>query len=85
MDAGPFRTCVGCRSKRPQRDLIRVGRSSDGTLSTTARAAGRGAYLCREASCIEAAFHSGRLRRALRVDALPEGLREELMRKGVDG
>ena len=85
MGAGPFRTCVGCRSTRPQKDLIRVGRSSDGTLSTAVRAGGRGAYLCREASCVEAALHSGRLRRALRVDALPEGLIDELMRKGVDG
>ncbi|HJR44118.1 MAG TPA: YlxR family protein [Actinomycetota bacterium] len=85
MDAGPLRTCVGCRSVRPQKDLMRVGRRSDGTLSTAAHAEGRGAYLCRDAACVEAAFDSGRLRRALRVGALPEGLKEVLMRKGVDG
>ena len=85
MNAGPYRTCVGCRSRRSQKDLMRVGRSSDGTLSAAAHAVGRGAYLCRDAACVEAAFHSGRLRRALRVDALPEDLKDVLMRKGVDG
>ena len=54
-------------------------------LSPVAVQSGAGGVSGVRASCIEAAFHSGRLRRALRVDALPEGLREELMRKGVDG
>ena len=85
MGAGPFRTCVGCRSKRPQRELIRIGRSSDGAVSIGAGAPGRGAYLCRKRVCIEAAFQNGRLRRALGSDRLPEGLKLDLMRKGTDG
>ncbi len=85
MEAGPLRTCVGCRTKRPQQELIRIGRSSDGAVSIGAAALGRGAYLCRKRDCIGAAFEHDRLRRALRSERLPEGLLHELMRKGTDG
>ncbi len=84
MEAGPFRTCIGCRTKRPQQDLIRIGRNSAGAVSLGA-GPGRGAYLCRNRVCIEAAFQNDRLRRALRSERLPEGLQHELMRKGTDG
>ena len=83
--AGPERTCVGCRSKRPQQELIRIGRSSDGAVAIGAVAPGRGAYLCGKQDCIGAAFEHDRLRRALRSERLPEGLLHELMRKGSDG
>ncbi len=85
MDAGPVRTCVGCRTKRPKSELARVAISSDGSFSTEAGAGGRGAYLCRDGACVEAAFATGRLRRALRCDRLPDGLQHELMRKGSHG
>lgn len=84
MDAGPLRTCVGCRRKRPQQELIRIGRDSDGAVSLGA-GPGRGAYLCRNKGCIETAFGNDRLRRALRSQRLPEGLLAELMRKGLHG
>ncbi len=82
MEAGPLRTCVGCRTKRPQQELIRIGRDSDGAVSLGA-GPGRGAYLCRKRDCIGAAFENDRLRRALRSERLPEGLLHELMRKGT--
>ena len=84
MGAGPVRTCVGCRITRPQQELIRIGRCSDGSVSIGA-GSGRGAYLCRKNECIETAFANDRLRRALRSQRLPEGLHQELMRKGTDG
>ena len=80
--AGPERTCVGCRTKRPQQELIRIGRRSDGSVSIGA-VSGRGAYVCREKDCIETAFANDRLRRALRSERLAEGLQHELMRKGT--
>lgn len=85
MWTGPLRTCVGCRAKRSQQELIRIGRSSDGAVSIGAAGPGRGAYLCRKRDCIGAAFEKGRLARALRSKRLPEGLQHELMRKGSDG
>ncbi|MFP5352254.1 MAG: YlxR family protein [Actinomycetota bacterium] len=85
MDAGPIRTCVGCRSKRPQSQMARLSRSSDGAVSSGAGAPGRGAYLCRDAACFETAFTTGRLRRALRSERLEESLLQDLMRKELDG
>lgn len=80
-----MRTCVGCRSRRPQNEMIRVGRSSGGSLEVGAEAPGRGAYLCRQATCVEVALQRGSLRGALRCAAVPERLQHELMRKVMDG
>lgn len=85
MGAGPLRTCVGCRGKRPQGEMLRLSRSSDGAVSLGAGAPGRGAYLCRDAACFETALKTGRLRRALRCGRLPESLLQDLMRKELDG
>ena len=85
MGAGPIRTCVGCRSKRPQNEMVRVGRNFDGSVSPGAGVPGRGAYLCRDPACFETAFTTGRLRRALRCERLPESLKQELIRKELDG
>ncbi|MEO5965757.1 MAG: YlxR family protein [Candidatus Limnocylindrales bacterium] len=53
----PTRSCVACRTSRPKRELVRVVRTPGGTiiLDPTGRAAGRGAYLCRDADCWSAA------------------------------
>src|ERR671916_796064 len=47
----PERTCVACRSPRPKRELVRVVRAPDGTVTVddTGKKSGRGAYLCRRA------------------------------------
>ena len=49
----PTRSCVACRTARPKRELVRVVRTPGGAmvLDETGRAAGRGAYLCRDAAC----------------------------------
>jgi predicted RNA-binding protein YlxR (DUF448 family) len=63
--------------------LIRVVRRADGSPgvepSGRARGSGRGAYVCFDAWCVEAAL-AGSLKRALRYEgSMPEGLRAELM------
>lgn len=83
MDPGPVRTCVGCRSKRPKDDLLRIARGPEGAVlaDPKGRAPGRGAYVCLDPACVRVALSSGRLWRALRCeDALAEGLEEELVR-----
>jgi uncharacterized protein len=42
---GPIRTCVGCRSKRPQHELLRVANVA-GQLRFDRLAPGRGAWIC---------------------------------------
>ncbi len=60
---------------------MRVVRSPDGTtgLDATGKAAGRGAYVCRDGACLDRAVGRGGLARALRVP-IPAGLGAELAR-----
>jgi uncharacterized protein len=50
----------------------------DVTLDPSGRAAGRGAYVCRDAECIDTAIRKGALSRALKTP-LPADLRSSLM------
>jgi uncharacterized protein len=84
MMAGPVRTCVACRRRRRQEDLLRVARRPEGTVlpdAPGARAEGRGAYLCPDRDCIKRAVRSGRLNQALRLpQKVPATLEQELVR-----
>ena len=75
----PLRTCVACRTERPKRELVRVVRMPDGsvTLDPTGRLAGRGAYLCADGACWSAALKKHSLERAL-ATSLPPDLRAHL-------
>jgi uncharacterized protein len=61
------RTCVGCGRKAPQRELLRFV-APRGLLvrDGTTRAQGRGAYVCRRASCFERAVATRAFSRTLR-------------------
>ncbi|MGH2819636.1 MAG: YlxR family protein [Actinomycetota bacterium] len=77
----PIRTCAGCRTRRSQDELLRVVRRPDGSARVDlpgtgdrasrrrerGRMPGRGAYLCRDRSCMQRALESGSLARALRI------------------
>ena len=62
----PMRMCVGCREMKPKKELLRVVRSPEGTVSidTTGRKPGRGAYVCRSAECLKRAIKQKQLERA---------------------
>lgn len=70
----PERTCVGCRTVRPKRELVRLVRTPEGPveLDLTGKRSGRGAYLCRNVACLDAALQGRRLERALRHPISPE-------------
>jgi predicted RNA-binding protein YlxR (DUF448 family) len=72
----PFRTCIACHQKKPKRGLIRVLRTTEGTVEVdlTGKRSGRGAYLCRDRSCWDAALGSGKLGRALKTGVSDEDL-----------
>jgi predicted RNA-binding protein YlxR (DUF448 family) len=74
VGAAPERTCVGCRGKAPKAALIRLVRGLDGRVEIDERAVapGRGAYLHRDRSCVEAALRKGALARAMRTGVGPE-------------
>ena len=75
----PTRSCVACRTSRPKRDLVRIVRTPDGQMKIddSGRLAGRGAYLCRDATCWSLAAERGALGRALEAP-VPTELRAVL-------
>lgn len=62
----PIRQCVGCREKKPKRELIRIVKSPEGSISVdfSGKANGRGAYLCNNLECLKKAVKSRALERA---------------------
>ncbi|MFL7793321.1 MAG: RNase P modulator RnpM [Anaerolineae bacterium] len=74
----PQRTCVVCRTVRPRRDLVRIVRTPEGIvmLDEKGKCNGRGAYLCRQRSCLEAALKQPQLERALKTPLTAEAKSE---------
>lgn len=72
----PMRQCMGCRERKPKKELIRVVRSPDGTVSLDfkGKAPGRGAYLCPKSECLKKAIRSKSLDRNLEVTVPAEVL-----------
>lgn len=80
----PLRRCTGCGESFPKKELIRVVRSPEGSVSLdfTGKASGRGAYVCKKAACFKKARKQGRFKSALDCD-IPEevlaALEEEII------
>src|SRR4029078_7573709 len=85
---GPRPTCIGCRRRRPHRELVRLVRAGDGSLQIGRTLPGRGAWLCADTpECSTEAMGRKGFERALRgpIDrASVEGVRRELF-GGVPG
>ena len=66
----PQRQCMGCRERKAKRDMIRVVRGTDGTVSLDfgGKANGRGAYVCPNPECLKKAQKSRALERSLEVE-----------------
>ena len=62
----PMRMCLGCNEMKPKMELIRVVRSPEGEISLDfkGKAAGRGAYICRSAECLEKARKARRFEKS---------------------
>ncbi len=77
----PMRTCVGCRTAAPKRELIRVVRSPEGevTLDLVGKSPGRGVYIHPQERCLENAVKGRQIQRALET-SIPEQILENLKR-----
>lgn len=62
----PIRMCTGCRAAKPKKELVRIVRGPDGTISVdlTGKKSGRGAYICPDRACLERARKAHSLERA---------------------
>ena len=70
----PMRMCVGCRDMFPKKQLLRIVRSPEGevSLDPIGKKSGRGAYVCRQESCLMRAIKQRQLDRALETPIGPE-------------
>ena len=70
----PTRMCIGCQQMKPKRELVRVVRTPTGELlvDDTGKTSGRGAYICPDPACLQAALKGKRLQKALETDLPPE-------------
>ena len=85
----PMRQCMGCRERRPKRELIRVVRCTDGSvcLDFSGKLNGRGAYICPDPECLKKAQKTKSLDRSLEVP-IPEEVYNRLaaeMEGGIVG
>ena len=69
----PVRQCVGCSERKPKMDMMRVVRTTEGTIALDFKGKmnGRGAYLCKCLNCLMKAGKNKGLERALEV-SIPE-------------
>jgi hypothetical protein len=82
--AVPERTCVGCRTRRPQATLVRVV-LRQGTVVPAGRGApGRGAYVCADEKCLAAAQKRRAFGRAFRAAAVMEHEAEEAVAQIIE-
>ena len=63
----PQRQCMGCRERKNKKDMIRVVRTTEGTvtLDFSGELNGRGAYVCPDMECLRKALKSRSLERCL--------------------
>ena len=85
----PQRQCMGCRERKPKRELIRIVRCTDGEvrLDFGGKMNGRGAYICPNAECLKKVRKSKALDRSLEVTIQEEvyDRLEKEMEGGVNG
>jgi len=65
----PQRKCVGCGAVKNKGDLIRVVRSPENEISIDLKGkkSGRGAYICKDESCLKKAVKAKKFERGLEV------------------
>ena len=75
----PQRQCVGCRTMKDKKALIRVVRTPEGqiVLDATGKKSGRGAYVCPDPACLKKARKSRALERAFSLE-IPEPVYDAL-------
>ncbi len=71
----PGRRCSGCGESFPKKELLRVVREPDGTVSLdfTGKKSGRGAYVCKKLACFKKARKANRFASSLEIQ-IPEEL-----------
>ena len=82
----PMRQCVGCGEMKSKKEMMRVLKSTEGSivLDMTGRKNGRGAYLCMNKECLMQARKNKGLERSFKMSILKE-IYENLEREFEEG
>lgn len=78
-----MRKCLGCSEIRPKKELIRIVRSPDGTISIDPKGkiSGRGCYICPNILCFDKAVKDKKIDKALETKISEELI--SLLRENV--
>jgi hypothetical protein len=81
----PLRTCLGCKTVKPKKELIRIVRTPVGevVVDQTGKKSGRGAYICPNTGCLELTLKGSYLGSALEINIsedMKNNLRENLQK-----
>ena len=78
----PQRMCVGCMQMKEKSALLRIVKQSDGTVSLdpTGKKNGRGAYICKNISCLQKAIKAKKLEKAISMQ-LPDEVYSRLQKE----
>ena len=65
----PMRQCVGCNEMKSKKEMMRVLKTTEGpiVLDVTGRKNGRGAYLCKDFTCLKKARKNKGLERSFKM------------------
>ena len=86
MKKMPQRTCMGCNIKKDKKDFIRIVKNKDGEINIdkTGKMQGRGAYLCNNVKCMEAAIKTKRIEKVFETK-IDNDIYEKLRGVMIDG
>lgn len=82
----PMRQCVGCQEMKVKKEMMRVIRITEEKenavfeLDVTGRKNGRGAYICKNADCLNAAIKNKGLERSFKMP-IPKDIYEKLTKE----
>lgn len=70
----PTRRCMGCNEAKEKRELLRIVKSTEGSVEVdlTGKKNGRGAYICKDEKCLEKVIKSKRLQKVLEQEIEPD-------------
>ena len=80
MNKKPQRKCIGCRNSFEKSQLIRIAGNKDKKIiiDPKGKEEGRGAYICKDESCLKKAFKKNQLEYALKIK-IKEDEKENLL------
>lgn len=75
----PLRKCSGCGEMKPKSELVRIVKSPEGEIfvDVSGKKNGRGAYICKSASCLVKARKSKHIERSFQC-AIDDSVYNEL-------